>query len=108
MKRIALTKAEKQVLRMVLAGQEVCPAEYPAHQFNTAVRALEGYGLVRGAYTEGGGVEAVEATQYARQYIAENPRLRAPLDLKWVISTAIAVISAAAAIVALFVACTMI
>lgn len=79
---------------MVLAGQEVCPAEYPAHQFNAAVRALEGYGLVRGAHTEGGGIEAVEATQHARQYIAENPRLRAPFDLKWVISTAIAVIIA--------------
>lgn len=60
MKRIGLTKAEKQVLRMVLAWQEVCPAEYPAHLFNAAVRTLEGYGLVRGAYTEGGGVEAVK------------------------------------------------
>lgn len=108
MERIKLTKTEKQVLRMVLAGQEVCPAEYPAHLFNAAVRALEGYGLVRGAYTEDGGVEAAKATQYARQYIAENPLLRAPLDLKLAISTGIAVISAAAAIVALFAACRII
>lgn len=89
---------------MILAGQEVCPAEYPAHLFNSAVRTLEGYELVRGAYTEGGGVEAVKATQYARQYIAENPRLANPAD--WgKVTAVVATIGVIVSIIALFVAC---
>lgn len=100
-----LSKSEKTVLRMVANGQGVCPAEYPLHAFNAAVGSLHKKYLVEGSFDEKGGVIVSRLTQQGRQYIAENPRLRNPVD--WgVIATLIATVSAIASIVALLVACS--
>ena len=104
MERIKLSKSEKKVLRMVAGGQCVCPVEYPSHTFNAAVRSLDGKGLVRGAYEEGGNVADVMMTQNGRQYMAENPNLRNPVN--WgMIATLIAAVSAIVSVIALMVAC---
>ena len=105
MERVKLSKDEKTVLRMVAAGQGACPSEYPSHTFNASVRSLERNGLVKGAYDEGGSVADTRMTQYGRQYMAENPDLRNPVDWKWIVSITVGLIAAVAAIAALFVAC---
>lgn len=90
---------------MVACGLGVCPSEYPSHAFNSSVRSLEQKGLVKGAYEEGGNVADTRMTQYGRQYLAENPNLRNPVDWKWIASITVGLIAAVAAIAALFVAC---
>lgn len=107
MERIKLSRSEKSVLRMVSVGQGVCPAEFPLHTFNSAVRSLDRKGLVRSAYEEGGNVVDTSITQQGRQYIAENPSLRNPIN--WgMLATLIAAVSAIASIVTLLVACVKI
>ena len=105
MRRIKLNKSEKTVLRMVADGQGVCPAEYPLHAFNAAVRSLDDKRFVRGAYEEGGGATDVMLTPQGHLYMAENPKLRNPVDWS-VIATLIAAVSAIASIVALLMACS--
>lgn len=107
MERIKLTKNQKQVLRMVANGQGVCPAEFPSHTFNASVRLLQQQGLVKAAYGEGGGVVDSELTDEGRQYLAENPRLRNPID--WgKMGVYIAIASLIVGIAALFIACNKI
>lgn len=104
MEQVKLSKNEKKVLRMIASGQGVCPVEYPLHSFNAAVRSLDSKGLVRGAYEEGGNVVDVMMTQNGRQYVAENPNLRNPVN--WgMIATLIAAVSAIVSVIALLVAC---
>ena len=105
MKRIRLSKLEKNVLRMIATGQCVCPAAFPRHAFNAAVRSLEDIGLVRAMYIEGGEVVEVKLTSLSRQYFAENPNLHNPVDWRWVITTAISLLSAAIGVIAMLVAC---
>lgn len=104
MEHIRLSKSEKKVLRMVANEQGVCPAEYPSHIFNAAVRSLHNAGLVQGSFEEGGGVADSRLTQYGRQYLAENPRLTNPID--WGKAAAIiAAVGVIVSIIALCVAC---
>lgn len=104
MDRIRLTKAEKRVLRMIASGQGSCPAEYPLHEFNTAVRSLHRHELVQGSFAEGGNVVDSRLTTIGRQYLAENPRLANPAD--WgKIGTIVGIIGTLFGIIALFVAC---
>ena len=104
-KHCRLDKYEREALRMVSSGQGTCPSGYPAHRFNNAVHSLHIKGLVYGAFEESGGVVDSHMTPYGRQYMAENPSLRNPIDWKWAITTAIASVGVAVGIVALFVAC---
>lgn len=104
MERINLSKSEKDVLRMVAVGQCVCPAEYPLHTFNAAIRSLDSKGLVRGAYEEGGNVIDAMMTRGGRQYMSINPNLRNPVN--WgMVATLAAAVSAIVSVIALFVAC---
>ncbi len=105
MERIKLSKNEKKVLLLVSSGQD-CPDSFPAHVFAGCVRTLEIKGLIKGAYVEGGGVEAARLTSYGRTFLAENPKLRNPLDWKWIITTAIAVAGLITAIVFGCIACS--
>lgn len=105
MERIRLSKDEKRVLRMVVAGQCACPASFPRHTFNVVVRSLDHIGLVRAMYAEGGEVVEVKPTPEARQYLAMNPRLRNPVDWRWVVSSAIGILGLAVSIIAMLVAC---
>ena len=82
MERITLNSSEKEVLRMIAGGLGKCPAEYPLHTFNAAVRSLEGKRLVHSANKECGNVADAMLTQVGRQYLAENPNLRNPIN--WV------------------------
>ena len=104
MERITLSRNEKEVLRMIAGGQGICPAEYPLHTFNAAVRSLAGKGLVQGAYEEGSNVADAMLTQVGRQYLAENPNLRNPIN--WGrLATLIAAVSVGVSVVAMLIAC---
>lgn len=104
MERIILTKNEKRVFRMITSGQGVCPAEYPAHKFNSAVRSLQKHKLVQGSFAEGGGVIDSRLTSLGRQYLAENPLLANPID--WgKVGAIVGIIGTLFGIIALFVAC---
>jgi hypothetical protein len=106
MERVNLTKDEKRVLRLVAHGGDYSPALCPECTYIGCVRSLKRKGLVKGAYFEGGGVEATRLTDEGRMLLADNPKLTNPIDWRWVITTIIAVIGALAAIAALFVACS--
>lgn len=99
MKNYKLTKNEKKVLRLIANGSD-CPDTFPISIFNEGVRSLEREGLVKVAYIEGGGVEAVRLTSEGRCLLAENPSLKNQTDWKWIIATGIAVIGAITGIVA--------
>ena len=76
MERIKLTKREKRVLRTLSRQGFNALSEFDA----TAVRSLDNHGLVQGAYIEGGGVEDARLTNYGKEYLADNPRLRNPIN----------------------------
>lgn len=106
-KRIYLHRAEKVVLRWVALGKELCPADYPRHTYNAAVRTLCDKGFVRAAFVEGGDVEAVSLSDFGKLYMAENPRLRNPI--RWDIVSAVCLaLSLVIAVVSLFIACSSI
>ncbi len=106
MERISLTKDEKRVLRLVAQDGDYLPALCPESVYIGCVRSLERKGLVKGAYVEGGGVEAVRLTDEGRLLLASNPKLANPINWRWTTTTIIAVIGALSAIAALFVACS--
>lgn len=105
MEGIKLSKDEKKVLLLVASGGD-CPDSFPAHIFAGCVRTLELIGWVKGAYVEGGGVEAARLTSQGRTSLAENPKLKNPLDWKWIITTSIAVSGLITAIVFGCIACS--
>ena len=84
MERIRLTKREKRVLRTLSQQGFDALSEFDA----AAIRSLDRQGLVRGAYVEGGNVEDARLTNYGKEYIADNPKLRNPVN--WMAITAIA------------------
>lgn len=102
MERIKLTKEEKKVLLLISTGYD-CPDSFPAYIFTGCVRSLERKGLVKGAYVEGGGVEAARLTSDGRVFLAENPKLRNPINWVRIIEFAIPVIIS---IIALFISCS--
>ncbi len=104
MKRIQLTKCEKQVLRSVATGKE-CPNTYPRSTYIAGLAGLEREMLVAVARDDGRAVADTRLTDYGRQYIAENPGLHNPVNWKWIITTAMSATAACASIVALFIAC---
>ena len=99
MERIKLSKGEKRVLR-TLSG-----LGYDAlGEFDTAaIRSLDRHGLVQGAYIEGHGVEDARLTTMGKAYLMDNPKLRNPIDWKW-----IAPIAAVAAIILFIIGCALI
>lgn len=100
-----LSKNEKKVLLLVASGND-CPDSFPMHIFCGCVRSLERKGLVKGAYVEGGGVATARLTAKGRVFLAENPKLKNPLDWKWIITTAIAVAGLITAIIFGCIACS--
>jgi len=102
MDTIKLSKREKYVLRTLneKGHDALCEFDIPA------INRLMTLGLVRAAFIEGHRLEAAELTTMGKQYLYDNPYLRNPIDWKWIVTTALAAIAAAAAVAALFVACT--
>ena len=103
MERIKLSKGEKWVLRALSNQGFDALSEFDS----AAVRSLDNKGLVRGAYTEGGGMEAARLTTMGKEYLRDNPKLRNPVDWKWVITTIFLAITAIATVATLFVACSL-
>lgn len=90
-RRVALTRAERLLLRMLMAGGvaelgTLGPAARAEVAF--AARGLEAKGLAWVEYEEGGAVADARATVFARQYVAAYPSLRNPVPwgpaLTWV------------------------
>lgn len=100
MERIKLSRREKQVLRTLSKQGFDALSEFD----NPALGNLERLGLVKTARIEGGGVEGARLTTMGKEYLMDNPHLYNPVDWKWVITTVIAAIAAAAT---LFVACSI-
>ncbi len=100
MKRIRLTKDEKQALRL-LTSVGWCPDTFPFHRFALGVEGLEEKGLAMAAWASGHELVSAEITTKGEVYLALNPSLRNPVDWKWVIGTAIAL----ATLLHLLVAC---
>ena len=103
MKRIRLSKHEKEVLRL-LHSECRCPDTYPLHVFASCADSLERAGLVKCAWNEGHKLEDAHITAFGKEYISLNPSLRNPINWNLIIAVA----SLAASIVALLVACNMI
>lgn len=80
-----------------------CPDSFPSHIFAGCVRSLERKVLVKGAYIEGGGVEAARITPDGRVFLAENPKLMNPIKWVRIIEFAIPVIIS---IIALCISCS--
>ena len=74
---------------------------------SAAVRSLDNKGLVRGVYTEGGGMEAASLTNYCKAYLADNPKLRNPIDWKWIVTIILLALTAIATVATFFVACSL-
>ena len=98
-----LSKKQKRVLRLLRDNRFdlLTEMDYPA------LNELRESGLARVAYIEDGIPEAAQLTTYGKNYLAENPKLRNPVDWKWVGTTFIAAIAALAAVAALFLACSL-
>lgn len=103
MERIRLTKREKRVLRLLSDNR----LDLLTEMDHPALHELHERGLARVVYIEGGVPEAARLTTFGKNYLAENPKLRNPIDWKWVATTFIAAIAALAAVAALFVACSL-
>lgn len=88
--RIALTGAEKQLLRLMLGDGGVNIEGFALAArlaLAGAARGLERKGLARAAYEEGGAVVDVRPTDFGRSYFAAYPSLRNPIPwgrvLQW-------------------------
>lgn len=88
--RIALSGAEKQLLRLMLGGGGVDIEGFALAArlaLAGAARGLERKGLAVAAYEEGGEVVDVRPTDFGRSYFAAYPSLRNPIPwgqiLRW-------------------------
>lgn len=71
------------------------------------LRNLESHSLVRVAWVEGGDFEAVRLTRDGKDYLIENPKLLNPINWNKIAAIG-AIIAAIAAVVGLFISCTLI
>lgn len=101
MERITLTKREKSVL---LAMQ--------SHGFDAlsdfdtpSLRRLHAIGLVKIACVEGGGIEGAHLTTMGKEYLRCNPKLRNPINWKWLIPTIITIATFLLSLAAFLTAC---
>lgn len=100
MERIKLSKSEKKSFYIVCNNQineSVLSSEY----FVDAIQVLEDKSLVKGFWIEGHSLEAVRVTSKGKRYLHENPKLRNPVDWKWIINTVVSAVAAITAIIAL-------
>ena len=103
MERIKLSKREKRVLRTLSKQGFDALSEFDF----PSIGNLERMGLARAARIEGGGLEGAALTTMGKEYLADNPRLRNPID--WGKVGAIAgIVAAAASLFALMLACSLV
>lgn len=110
MEYIRLSKDERQILKLLSKHGQRSLDTMPRSRTRRALRSLESRYFVRVAWIEGGDFEAVALTGDARDYLIENPRLRNPIDWRWVLTAVTAVVAALGALagfIALFISCTI-
>lgn len=95
MERIKLTKREKRVLRLLLAGNPEALSDFDAPSLAT----LQSKGLVQSALTKEHCVDDARLTTMGKEYISDNPHLLNPINWTLIFSA----IAAIAAVTALFV-----
>lgn len=66
-----------------------------------ALHSLESQSLVSVAWVEGGDYEAVRLTRDGKDYLIKNPKLKNPIDWKWIVGTTIGITTLAVTIIAL-------
>lgn len=81
MKRIRLTKEEKEAFRILYEGKINTATDLQrisslSYEFET----LEQLGFARCAWTEGHAIEDVAITSKGRRYVDHNPKLHNPID----------------------------
>ena len=107
MERVKLSKQAKTALKSLRGGVVACPESMIQSDFNSGARELQSHGLAVCHEEENRNVEAVRLTDKGKLYLEDNPHLYNPIDWKWVVTTAIVVVAAVAAIAALFVSCAI-
>lgn len=106
MKRIRLTKEEKKTLSLLYKHGGDALDTMPRSIVRRALRSLESQSLVSVAWVEGGDYEAVRLTRDGKDYLIDNPKLKNPIDWKWVVGTAMGIATLAVAVLALCIACS--
>lgn len=82
---IKLNRTEKQL--MICLRNEIDYRKIlPPREFEAAVYSLEDKGLVN-PVKDKGGIRAVFLTDKGRAYLVENPKLKNPVDYRWLIGT---------------------
>lgn len=108
MERIKLAKEEKEALRILHEGKiNMTTDPQRIGSLSYGFEALERLGLARCAWTEGHAIEDVAITSKGRRYVDHNPKLHNPIDWEKVAAIA-AIISVIVAVIALFIACSLI
>ena len=99
MKRIHLTKDEKQLLWRIQAGRPECPDTMPHATFVYTIIQLQDKDLIKATFALGK-IKEAKLTNWGRFYMDINPQLRNPFPWKIIfdISTIIAAIAATAAL----------
>lgn len=105
MNKIWLSKTEKKVLLLLLNHGVEALDTIPRTHVRMALHSLEQMSFVWVAWIEGGEYIDVILTRNGKDYLIENPKLRNPIDWRWVISIAIAVATLGVSIIALLTAC---
>ena len=105
MERIKLSKDEKKVLLLFSKHGENGLDNMPRSSARRALRKLQEKKLMQVAWIEGGDYEAMRITRDGSDYMIDNPKLKNPVDWKWIITTIIAIIGVLATIALLFIAC---
>ena len=102
--RIKLTKQEKRVLRHVVKFGKEQPRNITPIMFHFCLSTLSEKGLVE-FHSNSNIILDAGLTLKGCAYMEENPKLRNPIDWKWIISIILSAIVAIATTLALFVAC---
>lgn len=101
MKKIYLTRTEKQLLRQFKSKKVECPENMTPSDFIYTIIQLLDKDLID-AYIAFDKVKVVKLTDRGRSYMAINPKLRNPFPLRIILDSA-TIIAAIAATAALFV-----
>lgn len=82
------------------------PRNITTNQYHHALSTLQEKGLIifKSNYDQ---IEDAKTTIKGRAYIDSNPKLKNPIDWKWIITTILMAITAIATTFALFIACNM-
>lgn len=91
MERIDLSNDAKAVMYALHThNTRTCPETMPRHTFNMGALELKLKGLAVIHEEEGGNVEYARLTGYGKCYLASNPHLRNPVNLRFPVAIIIA------------------